>query len=1091
MGDHQHQQVANTTNTAVHQLAALLRGLTQPDTETIRTAEAHLKPILKDANNMQYFWMIIADENHQFDVATRHVATIVLRKRLVGHFASYDITTQELWQHQVLKRALVEKERAIRTGLMGVAASLFKSGSNGNSDGPPSPIALAFLETAVHGDTHSRELAFVLLNEMTETIGNHWKDHVTALYHVFAQVLQNANDTTGAATAESTNTITAAVEALGALIAYWAENPEEVAILLPLLPSMLRVSMQSEDLLRSVLDVLYDLAYSSQTVAQLPVMIEFSTTILMNKQLDIRIRDSAALVIATCAEAKPKTFLKYEVLLGQVLDALFQLMQDSDESAAGALLERHNNDDDDDDDEDDDPDKEEDVPTETSMAQGTLDMIACEMPTKHIWPALYGRCLDRMRSNDPKARKAGVAGLGVIAEGCSECLARHLPEAIPMVLAAARDAQSQHVRECACFCLGQMSEHCQPEILSYAEQILPTIFHLLDDATPSVQTVSCYVLEIFCERLEPKVVRPVLDNLVKKLAYMLQTATKRNVQEMAIAAMAATAVAAEQEFIPYLSNVAQLLLPFLLLPNEKQFGLRGRALECMGHMAIAVGREAFRPYFETTMQSALDGLNKDSTDLQEFAFAVFANLAKTMKEEMAPALNDLVHYLINVIEQDEGQLEPAAPSDNDQDGFAGLDDSDDEDAGENLVLHVRTAFLDVKKGAITALGEMAAHCGTHFCPFLEATMQSLQEAAGNWHPLIKSEAADAFPSLIVPSISAYHHGTIEWKKGDATNTMSSHTNAILLAVLQEELKLVKDEEPGVVTKALEALSSLIELCGPAAFAAVQSEAMQAAHDVLAKATPSQTPNPLYETPDEPEGEDEDDSEQHVLLQTASDLVVSFCKVTGEGFCQFLPQFLPLIVEYTKQSRPPVDRGMAYGTLGEIAQEVGTGILPYWQSIFLPTIMAGLADSDHSAARNTAFLCGMCCESLGMAIVADYPRLLQGLSPIFGLDAGHSVDTQGCVDNAAAAIARMIMAAPDAVSPLGQVLDAFCKALPLKSDFSENETVYKCLTGLMQMKHAALSRAHVERIVTAACSEGSNVEANHQDLLRQAAMIMQQ
>jgi importin-4 len=228
-----------------------------------------------------------------------------------------------------------------------------------------------------------------------------------------------------------------------------------------------------------------------------------------------------------------------------------------------------------------------------------------------------------------------------------------------------------------------------------------------------------------------------------------------------------------------------------------------------------------------------------------------------------------------------------------------------------------------------------------------------------------------------------------------------------------------------------------------------------------------------------------------LLQSASDLVVSFCKVAGESFGQFLPQFLPLIVEYTKQSRPPVDRGMAYGTLGEIAQEVGPAILPYWQNLFLPAIMAGLADSDHSAARNTAFLCGMCCETLGPAIAADYPRLLQGLSPIFGLDTSHSLDTQGCVDNAAAAIARMIMAAPDAVSPLEQVLDAFCKALPLKSDYTENETVYKCLTGLMQMKHAALSRAHVERIVMAACTEGSNVDANHQDMLRQAAIIMQQ
>ena len=42
--------------------------------------------------------------------------------------------------------------------------------------------------------------------------------------------------------------------------------------------------------------------------------------------------------------------------------------------------------------------------------------------------------------------------------------------------------------------------------------------------------------------------------------------------------------------------------------------------------------------------------------------------------------------------------------------FVGLDDWDNEDEdGGNYVLHFRTALLEVKKGAITAIGEMTAH----------------------------------------------------------------------------------------------------------------------------------------------------------------------------------------------------------------------------------------------------------------------------------------------------------------------------------------------------------------------------------------------
>lgn len=56
-----------------------------------------------------------------------------------------------------------------------------------------------------------------------------------------------------------------------------------------------------------------------------------------------------------------------------------------------------------------------------------------------------------------------------------------------------------------------------------------------------------------------------------------------------------------------------------------------------------------------------------------------------------------------------------------------------------------------------------------------------------------------------------------------------------------------------------------------------------------------------------------------------------------------------------------------------------------------------------------------------------------------------------VDNAAAAVARFIMAAPAAL-PMEQVLPVFLSALPLKADRSENEAVYTCLLGLIHMRH---------------------------------------
>jgi importin-4 len=496
---------------------------------------------------------------------------------------------------------------------------------------------------------------------------------------------------------------------------------------------------------------------------------------------------------------------------------------------------------------------------------------------------------------------------------------------------------------------------------------------------------------------------------------------------MAVAALAATAVAAEIEFVPYVPGVAALMTNLMQLRDPHLFSLRGRALECMGHIAIAVGRDYFQPYFAATMQCAMEGLSTESTDLQEFAYAVFANLAKVMKDGFAPALPELVPHLIQVIEQDEGQLEA---KEEDVTDFGGLDDSDDDEEGGgedgNYILHVRTALLEVKKGAITAMGEMASHTGTAFCPYLEACMQVLQRAASNWHPLIKAEVADAFPSLIVPSIAAYHNGEIEWTKGDTSGTspMSAHTQAIVGAVMAEEIVLLGDDDKGTVAKACAAIQSVIEICGPNALIPVANDVLSGAHTILLKQAPCQTADAMY-------GEFPDDDDDHdVVLQAACDLVGAFARVMGLHFAQYLPQFLPAICEYGKSSRPPSDRSMAVGCLSELAQELNGAVYEHWHTVFRPACLAGLTDDDDSVKRNAAFCVGVCCEHLGERITGDYPAILQLLGNVFNL---HGVDSSdaaaACVDNAAAAVARMIMASPGHV-PMAQVLPVLLRALPL-------------------------------------------------------------
>jgi len=1062
----------------VSQMASLLLGLTQPNTETIRQAEATLKPILKDPRCVPALHEIIKGRGIHAD-SVRHVAAILLRKRIGSHYGKFDKAQQDQLKAEQLQVLASETERPVRGGAVGIVAVLAKQESNGWE-------GLWQFVAAAAGDSNAqaRELAFWLLQETTETIGLHLGDQFTNMRDtLFAKGLQDPESVVQKAT----------VKALGQLMSFLANEPD-IHIFLGQLPLVLQVAVgrlqqeNDEDTVATVLDVLYDLSYSpSVGPAQLKDMVQFALLCIQNNNVDITIRDSAALVIATLAEAKPKTFGKEEALVATVLETLFTLIENSPESAAGALLESNPAWKEEDQDGDEDIN---DSPTETSMAQGTLDMLACELPKKYIFGPCMTRCMARLsNTQSASSRKAGIAGLGVIAEGCSEPLREHLSDLMPHVLAAAGDVDAQ-VRECACFALGQISEHCQPEILAYSSQILPIVFSLLDDATMSVQATSCYVLEMFCERLEPDAVRPLLDPLVRKLAAMLEGATKRAVQEMAVAALAATAVAAEAEFTPYIGGIATLMNKFMAIQEEQSYSLRGRALECMGHMAIAVGKQTFRPYFTGTMQCACEGLATESTDLHEFAYAVFANLSKVMGEEFAPVLPELVPHLVKVIGANEGHMEKAEDAQNGQ--FGSLDDSDDEDDenGAGYVLHVRTALLEAKKGAITAIGEMGLHSGSAFVPYLEQVMEVLCEAGRtHWHPLIKCEVAEALPSMITASIVAYHGGEVNWQKGDANpdnNPLSQHTAGITAAVLTELVELMQEEEKETVGKACEGIQSVIELVGPHALTDKAPEILKCTHDLLVRKAPCQEIDDAFEQVAGGLGEDDDDHE--VMMTAVCDLVAGLTRVMGVHFNQYLPDFLTAILAYAKLSRPVSDRSMAMGCVSELAQEMD--VFSYWESQYKPAILQGLADPDDNVRRNAAFGCGICCEKLGEKVVKDYPTLLQALSPLFSIKATNAESSAACRDNAVAAVSRMIMASTQNV-PLAQVLPPVLQALPLQTDMTENETVYTCLLGLLQMNQPDLlsQSEQLKRVFSEATGDSSRVANEIKEKLKLAAESM--
>lgn len=60
------------------------------------------------------------------------------------------------------------------------------------------------------------------------------------------------------------------------------------------------------------------------------------------------------------------------------------------------------------------------------------------------------------------------------------------------------------------------------------------MYDVIQDPRHTVQTTTCYVLEMFCENLQPETLRPFLNALLTRLASLLQSPQKVNTYGLAL-----------------------------------------------------------------------------------------------------------------------------------------------------------------------------------------------------------------------------------------------------------------------------------------------------------------------------------------------------------------------------------------------------------------------------------------------------------------------------------------------------------------------------------------------------------------------------
>ena len=730
-------------------IEGLLKQLNSGDTEIIKHAEKAFKQYEKSSSCVS--GLLFQMQACQ-DSACRHQASILLRKKIGKHFETFDLATKQNTKNLLLQLVTSEPEKVIRTATAGVIGALSRVVlPNG---GWPELFAL-LMQLAQGPEPQKKCLCFTILAQMSFYVAEELKPHVATLANIFQSGIQ---DPSFDVVKESLDATLSFISAIG--------ECDEVMAFQGLLSPMIQVmtlQLQSptcnEALVLSGLEVLQECAFLEKPLVNefLEVIVPFTVSILQAQGLDSSVQSSAGQTLMSLIECRPKLIAKKN-LVEPILKSLVEIMART-EDTAGTLFNTSRqmaSDNADDDEEDEDYEPEE---SPAAIAQICLDTLAQSIPSKRFAGPAIALCNECFINGDPKIRKAGCALLGVIVEGISDAIRPVLASLVPELLKKVQDPDEK-VRETGLFAIGQVSEHCQPEILFHHHLILPVLIAALDDQHSSVHHTCCYGLEMFCENLESSSLKPFLQPLVTKLCALLASKDKTTV-DLSLAALAATAISAESDFLPFADHVCTGLTSLISMTEKGYLQIRGRALECLGHIGIAIGRTHFAPHFINGMTSAAEAEGLEDDTLKEYSYVFIANAAKVMGDEFNPHLGSLVPLLLNKAAEQGVSKSPGDEAD------AAADDDDDDDDDDPLYMDVSDGFVNTKKAALTALGALAEHTGQAYAPFLMSTCEVLlSEDVGtvySYHKLVRAESVSIMSSLL--SVACDEYGYQKPEKG--------------------------------------------------------------------------------------------------------------------------------------------------------------------------------------------------------------------------------------------------------------------------------------------------------------------------------------
>lgn len=474
--------------------------------------------------------------------------------------------------------------------------------------------------------------------------------------------------------------------------------------------------------------------------------------------------------------------------------------------------------------------------------------------------------------------------------------------------------------------------------------------------------------------------------------------------------------------------------------------LQCRALEAATMVALAVGKESFRPYTQALLDVmiAYQKSELESDDMMiDYLAPSWVRMCQVLGNDFSPFVPLVLPPLLDdaAAEPDIAVIDAADPGAEDE-----YDPNEWEFAtikGRRLGIH--TATLDSKCAAVENLAIYISTLQNDFAPYAEQTFNIILPLVHfTMHEGVQCASVEALASLI----KVFH----ESNKKTNPPTLTAAVKSITAQSLNSMLKQLKDTDDAEVTVAIiDAMADICNVCDseilPEGFLSQAFETINRLLTILLQHQGAHSKHAAQHEEEEEEDEeqrDEDDESVMYAITRLSAALFKYYRQVSLGPSETLLQFCLRSISSGKAGLA-LFKHASVCVLDDLVHWLGEGTLPIRDHIS-QSFAKALVDEDPDTRQAAAFGIGMCSEHAPSIYEGLCVETLPHLLGMIEHPDSKAPSVITVTDNAMSAVARICQSYS---TDLSNVIPRWLHGLPVTHDEDEAPVVYKWLLELLQ------------------------------------------